>query len=98
MLLNIKQNSKNEIRPNFKNKTLIQKLLISFPKILIINFKRIAKKENFYNHKIKIPINLEIKNNIENNNNKNDIYKHELTKLINYFGEVHSSHYIVIFK
>ena len=41
-------------------------------------------------------MNLELKNIIENNNNKN--YKYELTGFIKHFGEAHSGHNIAICK
>ena len=94
----IKQNLKNEICPKCQKKISIQSLLISFPKILIINLKRIGENENFYDRNIEIPMNLELKNIIDNNNNQNKKYKYELTGFIKHFGEAHSGHNIAICK
>ena len=65
---------------------MTQTKIISFPKILIINFKRIGEKY-FYNHNVEIPPELEI-----------DKYKYEIIGFIKHIGGAKSGHNIAICK
>ena len=63
-----------------------QTKIISYPKILIINFKRIGEKY-FYNHHVKIPAKLNL-----------DKYRYELIGFITHIGGALSGHNIAICK
>lgn len=70
-----------------KNNILTQSLIISLPKILIINFKRIGEK-NFYEHNLDIPMDLKI----------DYEYEYELTGFIKHIGGANSGHNIGVCK
>ena len=70
-----------------KNNILTQSLIISLPKILIINFKRIGEKK-FYAHNLDIPTDLKIDND----------YEYELTGFIKHIGGANSGHNIAVCK
>lgn len=65
---------------------LTQTKIISYPKILIINFKRIGEKD-FYNHDVYVPSELSL-----------DKYKYELIGFIKHIGGAKSGHNIAICK
>ena len=72
--------------PNCPNNTILtQSIIISFPKVLIINFKRIGEKK-FYNHNVDIPMNLKIDND----------YEYELIGFIKHIGGANSGHNIAV--
>lgn len=66
--------------------TMNRSLIISYPKILIINFKRIGE-EYFYNHNVEIPPELIL-----------DKYKYELIGFIEHIGGPKSGHNIALCK
>lgn len=66
--------------------TMNRSLIISYPKILIINFKRIGE-EYFYNHNVEIPSELIL-----------DKYKYELIGFIEHNGGPKSGHNIALCK
>ena len=66
--------------------TMNRSLIISYPKILIINFKRIGE-EYFYNHDVEIPPKLIL-----------DKYKYELIGFIEHIGGSKSGHNIALCK
>ena len=72
-----------------------QSILISLPRIFIINFKRVGEQD-FYSHNLDIPLNLYSKDFAENNNGKN--YEYELTGFIKHYGGRNSGHNIAICK
>ena len=72
-----------------------QSILISLPRILIINFKR-EGEQDFYSHNLDIPLNLYSKDFAENNNGKN--YEYELTGFIKHYEGANSGHNIAICK
>lgn len=77
--------------PNCKAKNVItQNIIVSYPKNLIINFKRIGE-HNFYNHNLQIPDSLQIKTN-------NYTYEYELIGFIKHIGGASSGHNIAICK
>lgn len=92
-----KQNNKNNCQFNccINNNIEIQTKIIGLPKILIINFKRVGEL-SFYNHKIKIDINLEMGKLIYNKNYFN--YNYELIGFINHLGNEYSGHNIAFCK
>lgn len=63
-----------------------QSIIISFPKILIINFKRIGER-NFYSHNVEAPTTLELYN-----------YQYQLTGFIKHIGGPNFGHNIAICK
>ena len=65
-------------------------LIISLPKTLIINFKRIGEN-NFYNHNVKIPEELKMRNLVNN-----EIYEYNLIGCIKHYGGGTSGHNIAI--
>ena len=65
-------------------------IIISLPKIFIINFKRIGEY-NFYSHNLKIPDILRIKDKI-----KDEGYEYDLFGLIKHLGGSNSGHNIAI--
>lgn len=69
-----------------KTKILTQSVIIYFPKILIINFKRIGEN-NFYNHNVEVSTNLKLNN-----------YEYELTGFIIHIGGANAGHNIAICK
>lgn len=87
----IHQNESGFVCPNCrKYNILTQSLIISYPKNLIINFKRIGEKD-FYNHNVLIPGILELING-------NYLYEYELIGLIKHIGGAFSGHNISICK
>lgn len=69
------------------NKIILTKsIIVYFPKILIINFKRIGEK-NFYNHNVEVPSNLNLYN-----------YEYELIGFIKHIGGANTGHNIAICK
>ena len=73
--------------PKCKNRDIMTKsTIISYPKILIINFKRVGE-QYFYNHNLEIPFELNV-----------DKYKYELIGFIKHFGGAKSGHNIAICK
>jgi len=77
------------------NKIITQTKIISLPKVLIINFKRIGEKD-FYNHNVQVQNILEMENLIMNKNYSN--YKYELIGFIKHIGGANSGHNIAICK
>ena len=69
-----------------KNKIFTQSKIISFPKILIINLKRIGEN-NFYDHNVDYPLKLEVSN-----------YSYELIGYIKHKGGANSGHNIAVCK
>lgn len=69
-----------------KRDIMTKSIIISYPKILIINFKRIGE-QFFYNHKVEVPSELTI-----------DKYKYELIGFIKHIGGAKSGHNIAICK
>ena len=78
-----------------KSNISTQSILISLPKILIINLKRIGE-QNFYSHNLDIPLNLYSKDFSMNSNGNN--YEYELTGFIKHYGGGNSGHNIAICK
>jgi ubiquitin C-terminal hydrolase len=77
--------------PNCKtNNVTTQNIIVSYPKNLIINFKRIGE-HNFYNHNVQIPDILQIEFN-------NYTYVYELIGFIKHIGGANSGHNIAICK
>jgi len=74
------------------NRIITQSIIISLPKFLIINFKRIGEN-NYYNHKVEIPNDLKIKNKLDNTD-----YEYELIGFIKHLGGADSGHNISICK
>ena len=70
-----------------------QSILISLPKILIINLKRIGEKD-FYSHNLEIPMNFESKDIAVNSNGEN--LQYELNGFIKHYGGAKSGHNIAI--
>lgn len=66
--------------------------IISLPKVLIINFKRIGEG-NYYSHNVKIPEELRIKNLVDN-----EFYEYTLIGCIKHYGGGNSGHNIAICK
>ena len=64
--------------------------IISLPKTLIINFKRIGEN-NFYNHNVRIPEELKLRNLVNN-----EIYEYNLIGCIKHYGGATSGHNIAI--
>ena len=69
-----------------KNKIFTQSKIISFPKILIINLKRIGENK-FYNHNVDYPITLKVSK-----------YSYELIGYIKHKGGANSGHNIAVCK
>lgn len=87
----IHQNDKDFVCQNCKNYDILtQSIIISYPKNLIINFKRIGE-QNFYNQNVKIQEILKI-------NTENYLYEYELIGLIKHIGGAYSGHNIAICK
>lgn len=87
---------KDFICPNCSSNGIItQSKIISLPKVLIINFKRIGEK-HFYNHNVQVPNILVMENLIMNQNYSN--YKYELIGFIKHIGGANSGHNIAICK
>ena len=85
------QNDKDFICPLCHNYNIsTQSIIISYPKHLIINFKRVGE-QNFYNHYVNVPQKLII-------NTDNYMYEYYLIGLIKHFGGEHSGHNIAICK
>ena len=81
------KNEKDFICSNCNESCIItQSVIISFPKILIINFKRIGER-NFYNHNVQVPTTLKLNN-----------YEYKLTGFIKHIGGANSGHNIAICK
>ncbi len=70
-----------------------QSILISLPKILIINLKRIGEKD-FYSHNLEIPPTFESKDIAVNSNGAN--LEYELTGFIKHYGGAKCGHNIAI--
>ena len=70
-----------------------QSILISLPKILIINLKRVGEKD-FYSHNLDIPMSLSSREISVNSNDENFVY--ELTGYIKHYGGAKSGHNIAI--
>ena len=66
--------------------------IISLPKVLIINFKRIGEG-NYYSHNVEIPEELRIKNLVDN-----EFYEYTLIGCIKHYGGGNSGHNIAICK
>lgn len=66
--------------------------IISLPKILLINFKRVGEKD-FYEHAVTIPNNLKLTDKLENIE-----YEYELIGFIKHLGGANSGHNIAICK
>ena len=90
--LQIHRNEKDFVCPkcNKYNNISTQNIIISYPKNLIINLKRIGEK-TFYNHNLEIPEVLQIKTN-------KYIYEYELIGFIKHIGGGNSGHNIAICK
>lgn len=73
------------------HRIITQSIIISLPKFLIINLKRIVEN-NYYNHKVEIPNDLKIKNRLDNID-----YEYELIGFIKHL-EADSGHNISICK
>ena len=87
----IHENESGFVCPNCKKYSILtQSLIISYPKNLIINFKRIGEKD-FYNHNVLIPGILELPT-------SNYFYEYELIGLIKHIGGAFSGHNIAICK
>lgn len=87
----IHENESGFVCPNCKKYSILtQSLIISYPKNLIINFKRIGEKD-FYNHNVLIPGILELLTG-------NYLYEYELIGLIKHIGGAFSGHNIAICK
>ena len=78
-----------------KNKIITQSVIISLPKILIINFKRIGEND-FYNHNVEIPMILEMDKLLEKSIDFENECKYELTGFIKHIGGANSGHNIAI--
>ena len=72
-----------------------QSILISLPKIFIINLKRLGE-QNFYSHNLEIPRSFEAKEIAVNWNHSN--FEYELTGFIKHYGGANSGHNIAICK
>lgn len=84
-------NDNDFLCPICQNKNVTtQNIIISYPKNLIINLKRIGE-QNFYNHNLQIPNFLEIKT-------SNSTYEYELIGFIKHIGGANSGHNIAICK
>jgi len=66
--------------------------IYSLPKILIINLKRVGEND-FYKHNVEIPINLKLKNKLDNID-----YEYELIGLVKHLGDEKSGHNIAYCK
>lgn len=66
--------------------------IISLPKILLINFKRVGER-NFYEHSVAIPNNLKLNDKLSNID-----YDYELIGFIKHIGNANSGHNIAICK
>ena len=73
-----------------RNNISTQSRIISYPKTLIINFKRVGEK-NFYSHNVQIPMDFWVQNLVDGN-----YYEYTLIGFIKHYGGGNSGHNIAI--